>query len=86
MLTDKHQGSAELQRTASGRLVEAVIKMFMESKEHRMSRSERGNLKMLAAEYSAEMGGTDTSRLSGMSGDCCAEGSLEEDKCGNCKA
>ena len=70
MLTDKHVDSTELQRTASGRLVEAVIKMFMDSKQHRMSQSERGNLKMLAAEYSAEMGGSNDSRLSGLSEEC----------------
>ena len=76
-----------LKWTCSGRQVENVVKMFLVAKEHRMSRSERGNVAMLAAEFACEMGG-DNSRLSGnssrLSGTCCEDGSLEVDKCEAC--
>ena len=88
LLTVKHADSAALQRTCSGRQVENVVKMFLEAKEHRMSRSERGNVAMLAAEFACEMGG-DSSRLSGnssrLSGTCCEDGCLEVDKCEACR-
>ena len=83
-MTSKHEDNMALLRTCSGRQVESVVKMFLDAKEHRMSRSERGTVAMLAAEFANEMGG-DSSRLTADSsrllGTSCEDGSLEEDKC-----
>ena len=50
-MTTKHEDNAALLRTCSGRQVEIVVKMFLDAKEHRMSRSGSGTVAMLAAEF-----------------------------------
>ena len=59
-LTTKHEDNAALLGTCSGRQVEIVVKMFLDAKEHRMSRSESGTVAMLAAEFANKT--TDSSR------------------------